>query len=748
MPLTEPRIDDRNYQQLLSEAIARIPAHNPEWTNFNDSDPGVTLLQLFAFMTETLLYRSNLIPRRNRIKFLNLLGVPLQPATSARGLATFLNPRGPIQTITLDKGVQVLAGQVPFETQDGIDVLPVESRVYYKARLTPAQEQEVAAIYTELYQALQQPGTQFALYETRPLEAPQSSAVFPTLDLSGGADGSTVDGVMWVALLAQKPEQVDATREAIAGKILNLGIVPELVDASRTLPAGGGSGQSALKLIYELPMVTPLSALLPDQRNAAYRPLTNVTTTGNILSEPGIVKIELPPKEQLGLWTDMEPLEEGTKDFPPSLEDTDIKDRLVTWLRVRLPEAGQASSTQSSQQIAARLSWAGVNAVRVEQYIRVASEIVGRGTGEPDQTARLVNRPVITNSVRLTINGELWYPIDDLSAAQPEVPPLTLGATGTASVVERTHVYTVDRDTGELRFGDGLRGKRPPNGAIIQASYAYGGGQAGMVGIGSINKGPELPAGVKVSNPLPTWGGANAETEEDGERRITGFLQHRDRLVTAQDFIDITRRTPGIDLGRVEVLPLMAAELPTVPMPGLVTLMVIPRGDPEQPDAPRPDRLFINTICAYLDPRRVLTTELRILGPDYQGVLVSVGLDVVPGQDFPAVREAVKGEIRRFLSPLVGGFAGAGWPLRKPVEPLELWAVATRVPGVAKVNNLLLGDATGAALPRLELEGVELPRLVSVEVQAGDPAALTELLGGTPTGGTRRLPIPTVPPGC
>lgn len=746
MPLSEPRIDDRNYQQLLAESIARIPAHNPEWTNFNDSDPGVTLLQLFAFMTETLLYRSNLIPRRNRIKFLNLLGIPLQPATSARGLVTFTNPRGPLQTITLDKGLEVTAGQVPFQTQDALDVLPVESRVYYKAKLTDAQRQEVEAIYTQLYQALQQPGTQFVLYETRPLEAPQSSAVFPTLDLSAGQDGDTVDGVMWVALLARTPDVVEATREAIAGKILNLGIVPELTDASRVLPAGGGSGDAALKLIYELPKVESLTGLTPDQRNAAYQPLTNLTTTGNILSEPGIVKIMLPVKEQLRLWDDMEPLEAGTKEFPPSLEDTDIAERIVTWLRVRLPEAEQAAS---SRQFAARISWAGINAARVEQYIRVPSEIVGRGTGEPDQVLQLVNRPVIKDSVRLTVNGELWYQTDDLFAADAEVPPLTLGATTAASRPERTNVYTLDRESGDIRFGDGLRGKRPPAGAVIQAGYAYGGGRAGMVGIGSINKGPELPAGLKVSNPLPTWGGADAETEEDGERRITAFLQHRDRLVTAADFIEITRRVPGIDLGRVEVLPLFTTALPDVPTPGVVTLMVIPRGDPEQPDAPRPDRLFIDTICAYLTPRRILTTELRILGPDYQGIFVSVGIEVVPGQDFPAVREAVKSEIRRFLSPLVGGFAGSGWPLSKPVEQLELWAVATRVPGVAKVTNLLLGNSAGTAIPRLDLKGVQLPRLVGVEVQAGDPAPLSDLLGGTPTAsGPRRLPIPTVPPGC
>src|SRR5438034_7326282 len=121
MPLKVPTLDDRKYQDLLDEALARIPVHNPEWKNFNKSDPGVTLVELFAFLTENLLYRCNQIPDRNRKKFLSLLNVPLQPATSAQGLITIANVKGPMQTVTLSPGVEVRSGQVPFLTTRGID---------------------------------------------------------------------------------------------------------------------------------------------------------------------------------------------------------------------------------------------------------------------------------------------------------------------------------------------------------------------------------------------------------------------------------------------------------------------------------------------------------------------------------------------------------------------------------------------------------------------------------------------------
>src|SRR5258708_2966737 len=135
MPLPIASLDDRRYQDLLDEARARIPVHNPEWTNFNKSDPGITILELFAFLTETLLYRANQIPERNRRKFLSLLGVPLQPASSAQGIMSFSNDRGPLQTVTLNADLEVRAGQVPFRSELALDVLPVDARVHYKKPL-------------------------------------------------------------------------------------------------------------------------------------------------------------------------------------------------------------------------------------------------------------------------------------------------------------------------------------------------------------------------------------------------------------------------------------------------------------------------------------------------------------------------------------------------------------------------------------------------------------------------------------
>ena len=75
MSIPLPNLDDRTFTQLVEEARARIAATCPEWTDFTPHDPGITLVELFAHLTETMLYRLNRLPDKAFIAFLNLLGV-------------------------------------------------------------------------------------------------------------------------------------------------------------------------------------------------------------------------------------------------------------------------------------------------------------------------------------------------------------------------------------------------------------------------------------------------------------------------------------------------------------------------------------------------------------------------------------------------------------------------------------------------------------------------------------------------
>ncbi|KYC43643.1 hypothetical protein WA1_00265 [Scytonema hofmannii PCC 7110] len=76
MPLSLPNLDDRTYNDLVAEALNLIPTYAPEWTNHNPSDPGITLIEMFAHITEMLLYRQNRITQQNIQMFLRLLNNP------------------------------------------------------------------------------------------------------------------------------------------------------------------------------------------------------------------------------------------------------------------------------------------------------------------------------------------------------------------------------------------------------------------------------------------------------------------------------------------------------------------------------------------------------------------------------------------------------------------------------------------------------------------------------------------------
>lgn len=107
MPLPAPDLDDRRFQDLVDEAKRMVQKRCPEWTDHNVSDPGVTLIELFAWMADQLLYRLNRVPDRNYVKFLDLLDVHLQTAAAARTDVTFWLAGPAAEPVTIPRGVEV-----------------------------------------------------------------------------------------------------------------------------------------------------------------------------------------------------------------------------------------------------------------------------------------------------------------------------------------------------------------------------------------------------------------------------------------------------------------------------------------------------------------------------------------------------------------------------------------------------------------------------------------------------------------
>jgi predicted phage baseplate assembly protein len=409
---------------------------------------------------------------------------------------------------------------------------------------------------------------------------------------------------------------------------------------------------------------------------------------------------------------------------------------------LRLPTSGDIATTEGTTQ-AARLTWTGINAARITQAVPVVNELVGRGTGEPDQSYTLANRPILPDSIRLVVEGDdgrglFWRRTDDLLSARMDEP-----------------VFALDPEAGTIRFGDGLRGARPQAGRRIVASYEYGGGREGNVAIGAIKSSPDtrLQGGFKIENPLPTWGGDMGETIAEAERNIPLELRHRNRLVTEQDYRDVAMRTPGVDLGRVEVLSLFrprkqADQPPETSAAGVVTVLAIPLYDAVRPRWPQPDRLFLRTVCDYLDQRRLVTTEIYVRGPEYIPVYVTVGIKVQAGHFSDVVRQDAMARLYEYLSALPpGGPDSTGWPLSKRLLRKDLEAVVTRVDGVEFVHSLFMGVRDSSQKEDYLLSGLELPLLSGVSVTEGEAEPLATVVAGgsateTPQPDAQVVPVP------
>ena len=107
MSLVAPKLDDRQFQDIVDEAKRRIPHYCGEWTDHNVSDPGVTFIELFAWMTDMILYRMNQVPDRLYIKFMETLGIQLRAPIAARVPVTFWLSAPQSMAVTIPEGTEV-----------------------------------------------------------------------------------------------------------------------------------------------------------------------------------------------------------------------------------------------------------------------------------------------------------------------------------------------------------------------------------------------------------------------------------------------------------------------------------------------------------------------------------------------------------------------------------------------------------------------------------------------------------------
>ncbi|MEM7154115.1 MAG: putative baseplate assembly protein [Myxococcota bacterium] len=744
MPINPPRLDDRGFDDLVAELVARVPAHTPEWAP-QVGDPGRTLIDLFAWLGDTILYRANLIPERQRLVFLKLLGMQLRPAVPARGIVALgLNPDD-TETVTVVPGATV-TGPPDFETHREVTVLPFETRVYAKRRVDALQNERMEDVLRGMmavYRAVNPDGDADSKpvgYHTTEV-FPEGAAAIESFDVVR----DTVDNALWIALLAPSPEDVVPVRASLIDGIdgrpftLNMGVVPEVAPVDRLEDL---RERRPRRTVFELLTTETIGG------RSVFTVLDTRSDTTRGLRRDGVMELTfsvpsfgVPSNDVASTpWA-------GMGDLPPRIDVPEDAARVVGWLRFRPTEPLNELAVQ----------WMGGHAVEVEQTRSVINLVVGTSNGAADQVVSLGATSVDPLTFDLQIRDEdgryvSWRRVDDLLAAGRD-----------------DQVFVLDSEAGAVRFGDDVRGKIPPVGARVRVgTMKAGGGKAGNVPANTLRElhGKD-PTGANVKSlrvlqPLPARGGVEAETLVQAERRIPATLRHRNRAVTENDYRALAATVPGVKVGRVEILPRFKPHQRRHNVPGVVTVMAIPsvaRGDLRAP-TPRGDRHFIESVHAWLDERRAVGTELYVINPEYVPIAISVGVELRHGFAVEQTLAAVRLSLRSFFWPLPPRGPGRrGWPLGTTVSAAQAEVAVARTPGVSLIRGLRLfsRDEQWEAVDRgeLRLQPWQLPELMHVVAVSSaeapaDPRAIPDAFAGSTTGaGTRpSIFVPLVPEVC
>jgi hypothetical protein len=745
VPLPAPILDDRSYQQLRDELVRRIPVYAPEWTDHNASDPGITLIELFAFLGENLLYRFNQIPDATQLAFLRLLQLPLRPATAARALVTMARNDTLPGPVVVPLGTALTAGSLAFQSLTEVSAWPLEVTALAKTVSEAPQTQDAKEFTAAAIDARGGilAGEQAAYYvnQTVPGDpaAPDAAPVdFATA--SGPVDfGKSVDGAIWIAV-----RKTATTDPRLLGEaLLSIGFIPDpelpAIDQIDACPGAGSSGNGA-ELVWQAS-----TGVIDSQGQPTFLAIKPEGDTTLGLAQQGTVQLRLPKDPTtLGVYALADVDLQGTGSFPPQIEDAALAVQVLFWLR---------ATRRDPAQPLARIAFIGINATEVLQSVKAQPEFLGTGNAQADQTFTLVHKPTLQGTARIQVEEPGgwtdWQAVDGFEASG-----------------EDSRDYLLDLEAGSVRFGNGVRGRAPQIGERVRAlEYQYGGGADGNVPAKAITKVTGFGQ-IKASNPLPASGGAEGETIAAALERVPGEFRRHDRAVTASDFQELALATPGAVVGRAECMPLFDPKTKALDAAGVVSVVVWPAQDLKHPNAPVPDRALLRQVCSWLDARRLVTTELYVIPPTYRRIAVAVGLQAKPGYGIEAVRRWVELVLRQYLAPLPPfGPEGQGWPLGRAVYGPELEAAALQVEGVLFIECLRLAQwdeagqqwveagtsaaTTAGCLPRerITLQPWESPEVVEMTVVQGDALVPGEAVGSV-SPSLVPIPIPTIPEVC
>jgi predicted phage baseplate assembly protein len=676
MPLEDlaPRLDDRKYDDLVAEIRARVsrytPEWKPEWNDLNDNDPGMILAQVFAWLSDMLLYRMNQVPDLHYAKFLELIGVELRAAQPATTEITF-------QVAAASDQERV---DIPERTQVAANVPGGPPLVFETARALAAVNLVLASVqaddgaqYRDETERNTGTGAGFLPFGQLPRDG---GALTLGFDLGPGYTAAgrnvfpplTIDLAFWVAPAADGAQRVQQ-----CGPLSTRAYAPALLQWE----GWNGTGWAALDTLGDETLAFTRSGHVRVRVGSGANLLRDYIGAYEALDGAGAARVKL------------------------------------FWLRARL--------VRSQYERAPRLVAVRTNTVAAIQAQTMRGEILGGSDGGRNQKWRLANAPVLKGSVHIAIDegtgSQEWEIRDDLFGSGP-----------------RDRHLMVNYTTGEVLAGDGETGAIPvanpndPDTNVVAIEYRYGGGLRGNVAAGLVKDLLTPVEGIdagKTANLFVASGGSNEERLDAAQRRARLALRAHERAVTPEDFEQLARDAGNV--ARARALPLAHPDFPGVKVPGTITVIVVPDdGSSESPDPPPagspppvPSEGLLRTVCEFLDARRLLASEVFVVAPRYVPLAVDVQVVLKDEADPGTVKLAVERALARYFHPLLGGDDGKGWAFG---GALRYSKIVQRVfaDGVDSVPRLIL-----------TLDGEARPECRDTALESIAPNALLTLVEAT-----------------
>lgn len=746
---------------MVEEGRALLPRYAPAWTDHNVHDPGVMLMELFAWLVEQDIYRVNRIPERHRLKFLALAGFAPQPPQPAETPLTFTLAGAASQPLPAGLALATAAG-LPFRLLEPLTVVA--------AALQVVQVFDGAAFTDKT--RLWRDGLPFALWGDNP------EAGAPALYL--GFDralpvGERASLWFWLANERTGREERQRIEEELAQTAVLCQPLRPQTTCTPTPPCPDPWCPPEPPVAAEEPAPEAETTLAHHAittiweyfDGTGWQALTAVDDQTRGFTLDGAVHVTLPAamsSAALGAVTAAQfylrcRLLNGRPDAAPMLKQVSLNTALAQQARQTYqefaiapgvtPPAGQEPVVGVWQRVALKVdengritqlaAGADVNGPKVlvlaysaatagtPGVLTVTLTQIGSGTGLPEQALTMRNAPIANGAAQIwldeTAGLSQWQMRPDFDAAKrPDA------------------VFTLDATSGAVAFGNGDQGRVPPAGVAILAAYATTGGAAGnipagsgwqLAGVDDVMNNALLGGDVAIianelaviTNPFAGQYGADQETLAHAAGRAAETLWAHERIL---ELLADGQVTTLDQVGRTAVLGRRAPQRATTLLDYERLALTVPGSKisrarawaglnpfypclqapgtvtvvivPSLPTgAPQPTSELLELVFRYLNRRRIIGTRLVVVGPEYLEVTVQAEVRTRRGADGARVQGQIISSLNAFLDPLTGGPNGRGWPFGRDVYRSEILQVIDNVPGVDHVLSLELIPGDGEA---------------------------------------------------